>query len=84
MIKLEHAHSGLGRDIALGLAAKNYRAIDRGVPNHQIASHQDFGGDQQPMSIAAIGAETKGIAIVSERLRSSANDNDNATDKSGA
>jgi hypothetical protein len=57
--------------------------MDRGVPNHQIGSHADFDGNQQPMSIAAIGAKTKDIAIVSGRPRSSANDNHDCNSESG-
>jgi hypothetical protein len=33
------------------------RAIDRGIPNHQIASHQDFGGERGVAQITPLTLE---------------------------
>jgi hypothetical protein len=56
--------------------ARDLRAMDRGIPNRQIASHRDFEGLQR-MTTAAVGLSSKRLANhITGELRRSANDND--------
>jgi hypothetical protein len=44
--------------------ARDLRAMDRRIPNRQIASHRDFEGPQR-MTIAAVGLHRKDLPIMS-------------------
>jgi NAD(P)-dependent dehydrogenase (short-subunit alcohol dehydrogenase family) len=52
------AGSGLGRDIALGLAAKNYRVCGTAISAEEIADlKQASGGRQGPFGLCPLASE---------------------------